>query len=164
MLHTEFNDSTEETHTRHMTEVEDILDASPAEVFSELSDGWGYASWVVGASHIRDVDSTWPRAGSRIHHQVGPWPLVIADSTASLECEQDRRLVLRARAWPVGEARVEIELSPATDRSTRVRMREAPSRGPARLMDNPAMRWVLKRRNIESLKRLKDRVENRERA
>ncbi len=28
-----------------------------------LSDGWLYASWVVGASRVRDVDPRWPSPG-----------------------------------------------------------------------------------------------------
>jgi hypothetical protein len=136
--------------------------ATPARVFAELSDGWAYVGWVVGATHIRDVDEQWPREGSQIHHKVGSWPAVIADSTKSLLCEPDRRLMLQARAWPLGEATVDIVLTGLSDSETLVTLREAPSSGPGRWLDNPVLRWLLKARNEETLGRLADRVEHRE--
>ena len=36
-----------------------------------LSDGWSYATWVVGAARIRDVDDGWPTVGTKIHHPSG---------------------------------------------------------------------------------------------
>jgi hypothetical protein len=135
--------------------------ASAPRIFAELSEGWNYVGWVVGANHVRDVDAAWPAVGSRIHHRVGSWPLTLADFTESLLCEPDRLLRLRARGWPFGEALVEIELDQTGPDLTTVRLREAPSSGPGRRLDNPALRWVLRRRNNESLRRLRDRVEHR---
>jgi hypothetical protein len=151
----------------HLSEVERVIHASPQRVFAELRDGWGYVGWVVGANHVRDVEANWPQPGTRIHHKVGSWPAVIADNTESLEYEPDRRLRLKARGWPFGEAIVEIEARPepadagAAAPSAVVVMREAPYAGPGRWVDNPALRWVLKRRNVESLRRLADRAEKR---
>ncbi|MGI8664966.1 MAG: SRPBCC family protein [Jatrophihabitans sp.] len=144
-----------------MTEVRQLVAASADRVFAELADGWAYVGWVVGATHIRDVDHHWPATGSKIHHQVGGWPTVVSDYTESIECEPGRRLLLRARGWPFGEAVVEIVLVEQDDRHTEVLLREAPSAGPGRLLDNPALRWLLHRRNAETLSRLKDRVEHR---
>lgn len=143
------------------TELDLEVAASPERVFAELADGWNYVGWVVGANHVRDVDAEWPAVGSRIHHRVGSWPFTLADSTESLICEPNRRLRLRARGWPLGEAVVEIVLEPTSAERTRVVLREAPSAGPGRLVDNPALRWGLRHRNAESLRRLRDRVENR---
>ena len=56
-----------------------MVRATPADVFAVLADGWLYPSWVVGASRVRGVDGTWPQPGSRIHHSVGVWPLLIDD-------------------------------------------------------------------------------------
>ena len=50
-----------------------------------LSDGWLYALWVVGAARMRDVDEGWPAVGTRLHHSVGTWPLLIDDTTEVLE-------------------------------------------------------------------------------
>jgi len=146
----------------HFTELSREMAASAERIFAELADGWNYVGWVVGANHIRDVEAEWPTAGSRIHHRVGAWPLTISDDTESVLCEPNRRLRLRAKGWPIGEALVEIILEPMSPQRTRVRMREAPAAGPGRWADNPALRWALRRRNIESLRRLRDRVEHRD--
>lgn len=144
------------------TELDMLMDASAERIFTELADGWNYVGWVVGANHVRDVDAEWPAVGSRIHHRVGSWPFTLADSTESLLCEPNRRLRMRARGWPLGEALVEIVLEETGPQQTRVRLREAPSAGPGRAIDNPALRWGLRRRNSESLRRLRDRVEHRD--
>jgi hypothetical protein len=146
-----------------MTEVQASVRASADRVFAELADGWAYVGWVVGASHIRDVDANWPEAGSKIHHQVGVWPLVIADNTESLACEPGRRLLMRARGWPLGEATVEILLDSQSPELTEVTLREAPTAGPGQWLDNPVQRKILQSRNRETLRRLADRVEHRPR-
>ena len=61
----------------------------------------------------------------------------------------------------MGEAIVEILLAEVEDSRTQVTLREAPSAGPAKFLDNPVLRWMLKARNVETLSRLADRVENR---
>ena len=85
-----------------------VMATTPDRVWSVLSDGWLYPLWVVGASRIREVEDGWPAVGTRIHHSVGAWPLLIDDYTEVLLCETDRVLELRARAWPTGEASVRI--------------------------------------------------------
>ncbi|HEX2903762.1 MAG TPA: SRPBCC family protein [Jatrophihabitans sp.] len=144
-----------------LTELTLEMAASTERVFAELADGWAYVGWVVGANHIRDVDGHWPQPGSRIHHRVGSWPLTLSDVTESVECEPGRRLRLRAKGWPLGEALVELVLEPIDAGHTTVRLREAPLAGPGRWLDNPALRWGLRRRNEETLRRLRDRVEHR---
>ena len=146
---------------QRMTEVRASMRASAERVFAELADGWAYVGWVVGAAHIRDVDANWPEVGSKVYHKVGVWPADVSDYTESLECEPDRRLVLRARGWPLGEARVEIVLEVRSPSLTEVVIREAPSAGPGRWLDNPLLRLVLRLRNRETLRRLADRVEHR---
>lgn len=136
------------------------IDAPPDRVFESLSDPWLLPVWVVGATHIRDVDDNWPDAGSMVHHQVGAWPLTISDVTAVVECEAPSRLVLQGRAWPFGEVYIELLVEDDGGGSL-VRMREAPSYGAARVVDNPLQRWLLAARNRESLARLRAVVENR---
>ena len=87
------------------------VNAPPDAVWSVLADGWLYATWVVGASRIREVDLGWPQLGSRIHHSVGLWPALIDDTTHVLACREGTELVLKARAWPAGEAEVRITLT-----------------------------------------------------
>jgi hypothetical protein len=73
--------------------------------------------WVVGASRMRDVDDGWPAPGTKLHHSFGVWPLVLDDTTEALEIEPGQRLVLEARGWPVGKARVEIAVDADADGS-----------------------------------------------
>src|SRR3954471_8637325 len=145
---------------RQRTEVTMRIDAPPERVFDALSDAWLLPVWVVGATHIRDVDDSWPEPGSVVHHQVGAWPLAISDVTAVVECEAPKRLVLQGRAWPFGEGYIELTVEPEGAGSL-VTMGEAPSHGAARILDNPVQRWVLSRRNRECLQRLRSVVENR---
>jgi uncharacterized protein YndB with AHSA1/START domain len=132
----------------------------PERAWAELSDAWVYTSWVVGATHIRNVDGNWPEPGAKLHHTVGPWPLMIKDFTRVLESEPPRRLVLIARAWPAGEARIELTLRPVPE-GTEIIMAEWPVRGPGRWTRNRVMEALLRARNRESLGRLGALVENR---
>jgi uncharacterized protein YndB with AHSA1/START domain len=143
-----------------MTNVERVIKAGPDQVWHVLSDGWLYPVWVVGATHMRDVDETWPGEGARLHHQVGAWPVMITDTTQAVRAEPPRRLVLQARAWPAGSARIEITIEAHPD-GARVQLAEAPARGPARWLDNPLLRKILAARNNESLVRLAAIVEHR---
>ncbi|MDT4893543.1 MAG: hypothetical protein QOE97_2578 [Pseudonocardiales bacterium] len=136
------------------------MNTSPERVWAELSDGWMYTGWVVGATHIRDVDEGWPAVGTKLHHQIGAWPATISDSTQVIESEPTRRLVLQARAWPVGEARVVLEIEPDAG-GTVVRMGEAPTDGVPKWLHNPLQDALLKKRNAESLERLADIAEKR---
>jgi uncharacterized protein YndB with AHSA1/START domain len=143
-----------------MTTVERTMSAGPEQVWAVLSDGWLYPVWVVGATHMRDVDRTWPAPGAKLHHQVGAWPMMLSDTTEVVGSEPKRQLVLQGRAWPAGEVRIELTIE-AHPEGSLVRMGEAPTHGPAHFMDNPLQRKVLSARNRESLNRLASIVENR---
>ncbi|GAA2723403.1 SRPBCC family protein [Cellulomonas aerilata] len=120
-----------------------------------VRDGWSYAAWVVGASRIRSVDPDWPAAGSTIHHSAGAWPLVINDSTVSRSWDGAHRLELQARGWPLGEARIRIEVVPDADgEGCTIRMTEDAVRGPGTLVPKPLRDAMLVPRNVETLKRL----------
>jgi uncharacterized protein YndB with AHSA1/START domain len=136
------------------------LKASPADVYRVLADGWTYTQWVVGTSHMRAVDPHWPAAGSKLYHCVGVWPASIRDHTEVKESEQDKRLLLTARGWPVGEAEVELTLTPQ-DGGTRVEIREEGTGGGGRLLRNPIGEALIYRRNVESMARLAALVERR---
>ena len=127
--------------------------AAPVDVaWAVLADGWGYASWVVGTTKIRSVEREWPAEGARLHHAVGSWPLVLKDETEVLVCEPGERLRMQARGWPVGEATIEIRLSPHRV-GTFVRMDERPSAGPGRWVNNPLAELGLRWRLTETLDR-----------
>jgi Polyketide cyclase / dehydrase and lipid transport len=129
---------------------------TPEQIFAVIADGWSFASWVVGAAHIRAVDSTWPAVGSRIHHSVGPWPLSIDDTTTVRAVEPGTMIELAARLWPVGSARVRIALRPVSPTETEIVFEEEADGGPARLLPEAAQAVVLRPRNTESLRRLAD--------
>ncbi len=143
---------------------ERTIEASPDAVWEVLSDGWLYPTWVVGATRMRDVDATWPAVGSRLHHSAGVWPLIVNDETRVEAAEPGRRVQLRAKGWPLGEADVVIELEPVPD-GTRVRISEDASTGPGRLVPKALRTPVMKWRNSETLRRLafvcEGRVEGR---
>ena len=139
-----------------MAEVSLTVQASREKVFEVLADGWSFAGWVVGASHIRDVDPGWPAAGSKIHHSVGPWPLVVKDVTVVREVQPPRLIELDARLWPFGAATVRLELDDIAPNVTRVRMIEQVVRGPAKIVPPAAQALLLVPRNRESLRRLAD--------
>ncbi|MET9229555.1 SRPBCC family protein [Lentzea sp. NPDC003310] len=137
-----------------MAEVSLNVEAPVDAVWSVLADGWSYAGWVVGASHIRDVDAGWPKTGTRIHHSVGPWPLVIEDTTEVVRCEPGELLELDARLWPVGAARISFALRPRGESLTEVRMTERAVRGPTTLLPKIVQDALLVPRNKETLQRL----------
>lgn len=128
----------------------------PAQAVLEiLRDGWSYAAWVVGASRIRSVDARWPEAGSTIHHSAGAWPLVINDKTVSRRWDGASRLELQAHGWPLGEARIRIEVLPDADGAgCTVRMTEDAVKGPGTLVPKPLRTVMLVPRNTETLHRL----------
>lgn len=135
-----------------------FMAASPAQVFEVLADGWLYPSWVVGASRMRYVDDAWPAPGSKLHHSVGTWPLLINDSTSMLEWTPPRHLLIEARGWPIGVAHVAIDIR---DRPAGciVRMTEDAVAGPARLMPAAGREPMIFLRNTETLRRLAYLVE-----
>ena len=127
---------------------------SPADVvWKVIADGWLYSGWVVGASRIRAVDAHWPEAGSRLHHSVGAWPLVINDSTRVAAVVPGRSLELVARGWPLGEAKVVITLEDLGTQC-RVTIAEDAIRGPGKLVPKVLRDPVIDVRNRETLNRL----------
>jgi uncharacterized protein YndB with AHSA1/START domain len=130
------------------------ISAPPERVFAVLSEPQTYGDWVVGSDSIRDADPAWPATGSRFHHRVGVGPLKLNDHTEVLEVDPPRRLVLHARARPLGTAKVTLLLT-AQGGATHVTMREEAGDPLSRLAINPLTDWLVHHRNIESLRRLK---------
>lgn len=137
-----------------MAEVSEDVEAPIERVWAVLADGWSYAAWVVGASHIRAVDTGWPKPGTRIHHSIGPWPLVIQDTTEVVRCEERGLLELDARLWPAGAARITFTLRALSESVTELRMAEVVERGPSAFLPVFAQDLLLTPRNRETLRRL----------
>src|SRR4051812_45357894 len=114
------------------------IEATPAQVFAVLADGGLYPVWGGGASRMRGVDASWPSPGARLHHSFGVWPMLIDDETTMLEWQPDQRVVMEAKGWPLGTARVVLTVEEDGPAGSIVTLVEDASRGPAALMPKPA--------------------------
>lgn len=139
-----------------------MMNCSCQDVFDVLTDGWSYATWVVGAARIRSVDAEFPASGSKVHHSVGLWPLLISDHTEVEELDEPQVLQLRVKAWPTGEGRVRITCTQHGSQ-TQVVIEESSVSGPAVLIPPPVEELVLRLRNVETLRRLTYLAESRAR-
>ena len=129
------------------------MNCTPEDVFAVIADGWVFPTWVVGASRMRDVDARWPAEGSQLKHSFGVWPVLINDETTMLEWDPPRRMVIQPQGWPIGEARVTIDVKPRKYGCV-VRIDERAVKGPGALVPAPLLDIPLYLRNIETLKRL----------
>ncbi len=129
------------------------LKCPPAAVFEVLANGWLYPSWVVGASRMREVEAEWPSPGTRLHHSVGTWPALINDSTTCVVWDPPNQAVFVARGWPIGEARITIDVKPYAGGCV-VRMQEEAVSGPAAYIPRVFSDLLLYQRNAETLHRL----------
>lgn len=129
------------------------MSCPPDAVFRVLADGWLYPAWVVGASRMRDVDAAWPQPGAQLHHSVGVWPALLDDTTSSVTWDPPRQMVMTARGWPIGEARVTIDVKPSGD-TCLVRIQEEAVSGPAKAIPPLVTDVLLQWRNAETLHRL----------
>ncbi len=130
------------------------VDAPVHAVWSVLANGWDYANWVVGTSRIRDVDPGWPAAGSKVHHSFGAWRLLINDTTRVESMRENEELVLTARGWPLGQARVVVTLRSDSPARCTVAIAEDAVTGPGRFVPRAARQALIVPRNREALKRL----------
>jgi uncharacterized protein YndB with AHSA1/START domain len=127
---------------------------TPDAVFAALANAANYGDWVVGSDVIRDADPEWPKVGSRFHHRVGVGPLKLNDHTEVLDVDPPHRLVMHARARPLGTAEVSMQLT-ERDGGTLVTMTETAGDRLSRLMLNRLTDPLIRLRNAESLRRLK---------
>ncbi|WP_347109011.1 SRPBCC family protein [Paenarthrobacter sp. S56] len=137
-----------------MSTVAQLFKSTSSDVWKVIADGWLYSGWVVGASRIRAVDDAWPQPGSKLHHSVGAWPLLINDSTSVTSVVPGRSLELLARGWPVGEAKVLLTLEEVPGDGCRVSISEDAVRGPGKLVPKVLRDPLIDVRNRETLRRL----------
>jgi uncharacterized protein YndB with AHSA1/START domain len=136
-----------------MARNERLIPASPERVFAVLADPYAYARWVVGSETIRDADDGWPAVGTRFHHRVGWGPLKIEDHTEVVSVDPPNRLVLHAKARPLGTARVTLELE-RRGGGTLVTMIEDAGDPLTKLVFLGLTHVLVRGRNTESLRRL----------
>ncbi len=137
-----------------LAQVRRHVDAPAAAVWGVLADGWLYANWVVGASRVRTVDLTWPATDSTLKHSFGLWPAVISDESRVLESDAGRRILIQAKGWPLGEARVQLTVEPWDDDSCNVQMIEDAVTGPGTLVPRVIRQRAIVMRNREAVHRL----------
>ncbi|REF30843.1 SRPBCC family protein [Calidifontibacter indicus] len=135
-------------------QVRHTTSASPEAVWDVLADGWRYPCWVVGASRMRAVERGFPAAGTKLHHSVGSWPLLLDDDTEVLESQPARLLRIRAKTRPFGTAVVTLTLEPAADGGTTITMAEDADSGPIKAVPMVARQAAITPRNRESMLRL----------
>lgn len=136
------------------------IDTAPERVFAVLADWRGYGDWVVGSRYMRGADPGFPAAGTRFHHQVGIGPLHLNDHTQVIEVNQPHKLILKAKARPLGTAIVDITIKPEGNGS-HVTLREDPGDSLTAFVFNPLTHLLVRGRNVESLQRLKRLCEQR---
>ena len=137
------------------------IDVPPRRVFAVLADPRSYAYWVVGSRRIRGADDDWPAVGSAFYHAVGVGPLEVKDLTVVEAVDPPRMLRIKAKARPLGTARVTLELRRRGWGGTEVTMTEKPGDWATALVFNPLTNRLVRRRNEWSLERLKDLAEGR---
>jgi uncharacterized protein YndB with AHSA1/START domain len=130
-----------------------FISAPPEDVFALLSDPASYPEWVVGTREVRDADEHWPDLGAVMHHSVGIGPFVLRDITQVTDVRAPMLLELRAKARPLGVARVAFELEPEGN-GTRVRLVEEPSNRLLSVLIGPIGHATIRLRNAETLRRL----------
>lgn len=128
----------------------------PEAVFDRLAEGWSFARWVAGTEEVRRVEADWPAVGSSIQPTVGLGPLRSRGRTTVEEATPPWHLRLKADAGFLGTADVELQLAPE-GRGTRVTLVEEPTNPLAKL--HPLVHLLLRLRNVESLRRLKELAE-----
>lgn len=144
-----------------MARNETTVRATPEQIFDVLADGRSYGHWVVGSREIRDVEAAFPAAGSCFHHRVGVGPVTWTDHTEVLEYQRPRRMRLRAKVRPLGTAHVTVELVAMPDGTTRVTLVEGAGDSLSRVLFHPLTHLLVRGRNKESLRRLKEMAEGR---
>ena len=112
-----------------MASARTFIHAAPEDIFNVLSNPGTYEYWVVGCQQIYDADEAFPEQGSSFEHRIGIGPLRIQDITTVVESTPPRRLVLRTKAWPLGETVVELRMQERPN-GTEVEMRQQPAAGP----------------------------------
>jgi len=134
--------------------------ATRRQVWDVVADGWTYSQWVVGNSRMRAVDPSWPAVGSKIHHTIGIWPVVINDETEVESCTPEEELVLLAKTRPFGQARITLRLHD-TANGCRIEMAEVPVGGPLNLIPRRLALAAAFPRNRECTWRLASLAERR---
>jgi hypothetical protein len=94
------------------------------------------------------------RRRGELHHSLGAWPLLLNDVTPVLDVCVGRGLTLYGHGLPVGDMTIQVVLEPRDGSGWEIIMREDAVAGPARLVPLPVPAGLIRRRNVEALRRL----------
>lgn len=142
---------------QRMARNDTVVAAPPEAVWSVLENPYSYPKWVVGTDRTVDADPDWPKPGSKFKVHIA---LGYHDYTHSEAVQAGRRIVLNTAGGPFGAARVEITLTPAPG-GTHVTLIEDPAGITKPLAVLPPVHWLIKLRNVESLRRFSRLCEER---
>lgn len=137
---------------------ETVIKAKPERVWAILADGHTYPDWVVGAAEARKVDPDYPAPGATLHHTQGIPKIGVRDTSTVLEAEKPNHMLLEVRARPFVVSKVRFELEPA-GADTHLTMYEWGESGIAPKLLGPLFERLLKLRNAETLRRLRNQAE-----
>jgi uncharacterized protein YndB with AHSA1/START domain len=129
------------------------ISAPPERVFAVLSDRDCYERWVVGTEQTTQGEGDWPAPGSTLRYTVAG-PLKLSNRTVVRSVHAPHRLELRAKAGPLPDADITLDLVPHAS-GTLVRMHERPASGLVSLLAGPLGHYMLSRRNRVALDRLR---------
>jgi len=134
------------------------LEAAPAAVWSVLCDAYAYPHWIVGSKVTVRADPGWPRPGAEFRVKVGIGPLSYTDKTVCRDVEPPHHIALHAGGGGVAGANVDIRIEPAGS-GTHITLLEDPAGLSAFLRRIGPLQRLIHKRNVESLRRLKQIVE-----
>jgi hypothetical protein len=136
-----------------------LIFREPAAVWAVLEDQSRYSHWVVGTSGTRPCEGQWPEVGSSLTYTVRLGPREFEGTTVVRRLERPRILELEAHSWPLGTARIAIEIRPWGEH-TLVIVDEHPLRGSGARAHNVAADALLQIRHRSMLQRLAKTVED----
>ncbi len=125
----------------------------PERVFAVLSDRRKYGEWVVGTDTTHPSEGDWPEPGSMLCYTTAG-PVKLSNRTVVLKADAPRRLELRAKAGPLPDVDITIDVLPENG-GTLVRMHERPTSGVVNVLTGPLGHFALSRRNQAALDRLR---------
>jgi uncharacterized protein YndB with AHSA1/START domain len=135
-----------------------FISVPPGKVFEVLSDPRAYGRWVPGTRMIRAADRDWPAEGAALDHSVGPRRGGISDHTSVRAVLAPVMIELQANARPFATAKILIQLQPEGN-GTRVILIEEPAIKALSLLIGPVGHGLLRLRNADALRRLKELAE-----
>jgi uncharacterized protein YndB with AHSA1/START domain len=140
---------------RQTSRNETWFDAPPEAIWRYIGDAHTYPDWVVGSAESRNVDPTYPKPGSTLHHTQGVPKVGLKDTTSVVDADPPEQLELEVRIRPLAVNGVRFVLRANGNGRTHVTMLEWPKYGLVSRLMGPLFVPALQVRNAETMRRLK---------